>query len=102
MEENAQGFRALARSMRLRAPIVAALALSIAGAGSRADTGGPPQPRRPAAPVALVPGKVTPVTTMFIATRQPPEREQAAPWSLTASDGSGLLLTRVDAKAVVE
>ncbi|HZJ67004.1 MAG TPA: VIT domain-containing protein, partial [Kofleriaceae bacterium] len=87
--------------MRLRAPIVAALALSIAGAGSRADTGGP-QPRRPAAPVALVPGKVTPVTTMFIATRPPPDRELAAPWSLTASDGSGLLLTRVDAKAVVE
>src|SRR5512132_4439317 len=28
--------------------------------------------------------------------------EPAAPWTLTASDGSGLLLTRVDARAVFE
>ncbi|HSS02518.1 MAG TPA: VIT domain-containing protein, partial [Kofleriaceae bacterium] len=39
---------------------------------------------------------------MFIASHEPPTRELAPPWSLTASDGSGLLLTRVDAKAVVE
>ena len=52
--------------------------------------------------VAVAPGKVTPVTTMFVATHQQPSRDLAAPWSLTASDGSGLLLTRVDAKAVVE
>jgi tetratricopeptide (TPR) repeat protein len=46
---------------------------------------------------------VVPVTTMFVATSsQPPGTELAAPWSLTASDGSGLVLTRVDAKAVVE
>jgi hypothetical protein len=40
---------------------------------------------------------------MFVATsQQPPVHDLAPPWSLTASDGSGLLLTRVDAKAVVE
>jgi len=50
----------------------------------------------------LAPGKVTPVTTMFVATQQAPVRDLAPPWSLTASDGSGLILTRVDAKAVVE
>jgi tetratricopeptide (TPR) repeat protein len=40
---------------------------------------------------------------MFVATsRQEPAHELAPPWSLTASDGTGLVLTRVDAKAVVE
>jgi hypothetical protein len=53
--------------------------------------------------VSAPPGKVTPVATLFVAaSRQPPVHDQAAPWSLTASDGSGLMLTRVDAKAVVE
>src|SRR5262249_6424794 len=57
----------------------------------------------PAPPVPIAPGKVTPVTTMFVATsRQRPATDLAPPWSLTASDGSGLVLTRVDAKAVVE
>src|SRR5215471_3765963 len=46
-------------------------------------------------------GKVTQVKTLFIAS-PPRHGEVAPPWSLTASDGSGLLLTRVDAKAVVE
>jgi hypothetical protein len=50
----------------------------------------------------LPPGKITPVTTLFVATSRQPVRDLAPPWSLTASDGSGLLLTRVDAKAVVE
>jgi tetratricopeptide (TPR) repeat protein len=55
------------------------------------------------APVAWVaPGKITPVTTMFVATSQRPAGDVAPPWTLTASDGSGLVLTRVDAKAVVE
>jgi tetratricopeptide (TPR) repeat protein len=53
--------------------------------------------------VVPAPGKVTPVTTLFVATSmQTPVREVVPPWTLTASDGSGLLLTRVDAKAVVE
>ncbi len=53
--------------------------------------------------VAALPGKITPVTTMFLAaSQQPPAHDIAPPWTLTASDGSGLVLTRVDAKAVVE
>jgi len=36
------------------------------------------------------------------APRTPPQREPIAPWSLTASDGSGLLLVSVDARAVIE
>ena len=52
--------------------------------------------------VRIPPGKVTPVTTLFVASHDRPAGEVAAPWSLTASDGSGLLLTRVDARAVVE
>src|SRR5262249_36778876 len=44
----------------------------------------------------------TPVTTLFVASQMRPTGDVAPPWSLTASDGSGLLLTRVDARAVVE
>jgi hypothetical protein len=51
---------------------------------------------------SIAPGKVTPVTTLFVASHERPTGEVAAPWSLTASDGSGLLLTRVDARAAVE
>ena len=36
------------------------------------------------------------------AKRSPPQREPIAPWSLTASDGSGLELVSVDARAVIE
>jgi tetratricopeptide (TPR) repeat protein len=78
--------------MRLPA-LVAVLAAACSSAQASPDG---------AAPVALAPGRVTPVTTMFVATARPPSREDAPPWSLTASDGSGLLLTRVDARAVVE
>jgi tetratricopeptide (TPR) repeat protein len=46
--------------------------------------------------------KVTQVQNLFLASHEQPAHEFAAPWSLTASDGSGLMLTRVDAKAVVE
>src|SRR4051794_35250650 len=94
--------------MCLRACLVAVLAASTACTASQADSGTPPPPPRRPAPVApapviaVAPGKVTPVTTMFVATSQKPVRDVAPPWTLTASDGSGLLLTRVDAKAVVE
>jgi tetratricopeptide (TPR) repeat protein len=95
--------------MHFRARLVALLAVSTACTASQADPGTPPvpPPRRPApvapAPVvAIAAGKITPVTTLFVATSQKPAHDLAPPWSLTASDGSGLLLTRVDAKAVVE
>ncbi|HEX4417773.1 MAG TPA: VIT domain-containing protein [Kofleriaceae bacterium] len=101
-----------------RARLIAVLAASITAAGastlacnaSNADTGKPPPiAGRPAPgqppPVTAAPGapiRVTPVTNLFVATSGPVSRETPAPWSLTASDGSGLQLTRVDAKAVVE
>ena len=99
--------------MRLRARLVAFLAVFTACTGSHADAGPPPPPPKrpvpvapapmaPAPVVAALPGKITPVTTMFVATSQKPARDVAPPWTLTASDGSGLVLTRVDARAVVE
>lgn len=95
--------------MRLRPRLLAALIASTACTGSPADAGAPaaPPPRRPAArpavpPAPPPPGKVTPVTTLFVASQPAPAGDVAPPWSLTASDGSGLLLTRVDARAVVE
>ncbi|MCX5745331.1 MAG: AgmX/PglI C-terminal domain-containing protein [Proteobacteria bacterium] len=47
---------------------------------------------------------ITPTITPMQLASEPvaAPHEVAAPWSLTASDGSGLQLTRVDAKAVVE
>ncbi len=40
--------------------------------------------------------------TQSIATAQLAHADLAPPWSLTASDGSGLALARVEAKAVFE
>src|SRR4051812_29120641 len=95
---------------RLLAPLVstACTAACLGGctrtrAGRGRPAGAPPG-SVPVAPPAVVAGTgtvtpVTPVTTLFVASHAPPARpgEQAPPWSLTASDGSGLLLTRVDA-----
>ncbi|MEO6210428.1 MAG: VIT domain-containing protein, partial [Gemmatimonadaceae bacterium] len=52
---------------------------------------------KPSPPLVIAP----PITPMFVAST-PAIREAAPPWTLTASDGSGLQLTRVDAKAVVQ
>jgi tetratricopeptide (TPR) repeat protein len=97
---------------RLLAPLVstACTAACLGGCtGTRAEPGQPagaPPRSAPVAPPAVTAGTgtVTPVTTLFVASHAPPARpgELAPPWSLTASDGSGLLLTRVDARAVVE
>src|SRR5262245_10489920 len=40
--------------------------------------------------------------TSSIATSEPTHADLVPPWSLTASDGSGLMLTRVAAKSVFE
>jgi len=93
--------------MKLRSSV---LALCVA-----CSTGGEPTPRPVPKPIAgpvladmptgrLVPSKVTAVPLpQFAASMQQIAGEaQEAPWSLTASDGSGLLATRVDAKAVLQ
>jgi hypothetical protein len=68
-------------------------------AGCQAGSGAPRQERTPAAspPLVIAP----PITPMLVA-NTPAIREAAPPWTLTASDGSGLQITRVDAKAVVQ
>jgi tetratricopeptide (TPR) repeat protein len=43
-----------------------------------------------------------PLIAASASTKQMPIEQLGAPWSLTASDGSGLAVTRVDAKAVVQ
>jgi tetratricopeptide (TPR) repeat protein len=94
--------------MRFRDRLVAALFMSTACTGSPADAGPSPAPPPRPAPTApqvvpvAAPARITQVATMFVASQPRPAGEAAAPWSLTASDGSGLVLTRVDAKAVVE
>ncbi|MCW5808258.1 MAG: hypothetical protein KIT31_38270, partial [Deltaproteobacteria bacterium] len=55
-----------------------------------------------APPVAPPPTVTTVPMPVFQSSGYALEQEPAAPWSLTASDGSGLLLARVDAKAVVQ
>src|SRR5947208_3071528 len=51
-------------------------------------------------PMPPVTASITPM--QVVEPSGPVVREVAPPWTLTASDGSGLLLTRVDAKAVVQ
>ena len=93
--------------MKLRSCL---LALTVA-----CSTGDKPAPRPVPKPTSgptlaempsgrLVPAKVTAVPLpQFAASMQQIAGEaQEAPWSLTASDGSGLLATRVDAKAVLQ
>jgi hypothetical protein len=61
-----------------------------------------PVARKAAAPTTA-PMQVAAVTLPQIATSaQIAGEAQEAPWSLTATDGSGLLVTRVEAKAVVQ
>jgi len=51
---------------------------------------------------AEVPVPLTAASAQVEAAQPLIQREAVAPWSLTASDGSGLALAKVDAKAVVE
>ncbi len=86
--------------------LVAILLASTACSGSEAPKTNPQQPTA-AMPLTFGPPsqKVTKVQTLFVASDEAPKApavERTAPWSLTASDGSGLMLTKVDARAVVE
>src|SRR3954468_15970733 len=54
-----------------------------------------------AAPVAT-PGVPSPVVVRQVAADEDPGLDVTAPFALTASDGSGLSVTRIDAKAVVQ
>ncbi|HZJ65473.1 MAG TPA: VIT domain-containing protein, partial [Kofleriaceae bacterium] len=79
-------------SSRHRA-VLGCLLIASSACGRRADT----------APPATAPGAVA--MPVFAASSQIAASERAnaaAPWSLTASDGSGLMLTRVDARAVFQ
>src|SRR5687768_14523741 len=92
--------------MKLRSSL---LALCVA-----CSAGDKPAPRPVAKPTSgpvlaampsgsLVSAKVTSVPLpQFASAQQIAGEAQEAPWSLTASDGSGLLATRVDAKAVLQ
>ncbi len=92
--------------MKLRSSVLALLVAC--------STGQEPAPRPVPKPVggaplrempsgSLVTAKVTAVPLpQFQASQQIAGETQEAPWTLTASDGSGLLATRVDAKAVVQ
>jgi len=86
-------------------PIVALLTV-LALFGCRAGEAAPSTsrdipPHQVVAPVvAPVAVSITPM--QVIEPDRPVVREAAPPWTLTASDGSGLQLTRVDAKAVVQ
>lgn len=60
-----------------------------------------PQPTTPTPTTSSIPVPLT-AASQSIASTQPLAEDIQAPWTLTASDGSGLLLSRVDAKAVFE
>src|SRR5690242_305794 len=75
------------------------LALVVAGCSS-------PAPQAPAdqepAPGVVAPLPPTASAAASRARRAAPAREPIAPWTLTASDGSGLRLVSVEARAVIE
>lgn len=60
-----------------------------------------PQPTTPTPTTSSIPVPLT-AASQSIAISQPLTEDIQPPWTLTASDGSGLLLSRVDAKAVFE
>ena len=73
------------------------IALVVLAVGCQVGVTEPPPPP-PTAPPPTVP--ITPLAPVIA---DPPRTGEAAPpWTLTASDGSGLQLTRIDAKAVVQ
>ena len=85
----------MTRSTRL-VSLLLALATACQGGDSRSGA-----PGAGAGPVA--PGARRAVTPMqVVAQALPATAPVAAPWSLTASDGSGLAVARVEARAVVE
>ena len=69
----------------------------VAGCQSGSGTTRDERTPKPSPPLVIAP----PITPMLVA-NTPAIREAAPPWTLTASDGSGLQVTRVDAKAVVQ
>ena len=87
---------------RRRAYLATLLSLGCQGSAA-APTQAAPAPT-PATGIAAMPvaSAVTPMPMPVIDADPVAPHEVAAPWTLTASDGSGLVLTRVDAKAVVE
>src|SRR5437762_7222415 len=82
--------------MKPRLLLLGAVLVACQGGDTRPTP--PPSVRR--APVVRATGPITP---MRIVPGEPiVESDVAAPFTLTASDGSGLELSRIDAKAVVE
>ncbi len=82
----------------VESPVKTAFVTLVALAGCQAGVADPVAP----APTPAAPPLTVPVTPMTVAAIAAPSGEAVAPWTLTASDGSGLQLTRVDAKAVVQ
>jgi len=90
--------------MRLR-PTLFALLATACQSPDRATVSAPPGTPTPVAigQPLQIDTRVTQVSTLFAAADPAPTpRDLAKPYSLTASDGSGLILTKLDAKAVVE
>jgi tetratricopeptide (TPR) repeat protein len=96
--------------MRIRSALFALCMACTSGARGEQKAGGPPpvpKAKEGSQKVAGSQARVTAVPLPSIASSaQPampmPLEQIPAPWSLTASDGSGLLVTRIDAKAVVQ
>src|SRR5512139_4031097 len=80
--------------MSLRSSLFLAACAACNSVASQPTT--PPPTTATSIPVPLT------AASQSIATSQPLIEDIQAPWTLTASDGSGLLLSRVDAKAVFE
>ncbi len=86
--------------MLLNIRLVRIVVAGLLATGCQARSGSPGEGSAATPKVAAV---VTPsITPLQVASSGAKSREAAPPWTLTASDGSGLQITRVDAKAVVQ
>lgn len=92
--------------MRLRESLLALCLACSSGARGDGGKGVPPPPAPkgviPAGPLAQAKAIAVPMPLIAASSQIAADEAVAAPWSLTASDGSGLLVTRVDARAVVQ
>jgi tetratricopeptide (TPR) repeat protein len=87
--------------MRIRS-VLFGLLVACGSGEQRAEQAPAPPPSRPPQQIAAPIIKTYAVTLPQVVVQAMPLDQVQAPWALTASDGSGLLATRVEAKAVVQ
>ncbi|CAN5849246.1 hypothetical protein BH11MYX3_BH11MYX3_07850 [soil metagenome] len=88
--------------MLVNTTLVRIVIAGLLAAGCQSRSGDTAADKGSAAPTTIPPVASPAITPLYVASSGAMSREAAPPWTLTASDGSGLQITRIDAKAVVQ